>query len=174
MIIKNVKVFTEDKTFEPGAIGIENGIFKNNLFDSGEIIDGEGCYAIPGLIDVHFHGCMGYDFCDGTKEAIEKIAEYEASQGVTTIVPATMTLSEEELMKIMANGGTYENKEGAAVLAGINMEGPFICSKKRSTGSNTYSQTRRCDVQKASGGSKRIDSSRRYCTGGRGGNGIYQ
>lgn len=42
-----------------------------------------------------------------------------------------MTLSEEELMKIMANGGTYENKEGAAVLAGINMEGPFICSKKR-------------------------------------------
>ena len=23
MIIKNVKVFTEDKTFEPGAIGIE-------------------------------------------------------------------------------------------------------------------------------------------------------
>ena len=126
MIIKNVKVFTEDKTFEPGAIGIENGIFKNNLFDSGEIIDGEGCYAIPGLIDVHFHGCMGYDFCDGTKEAIEKIAEYEASQGVTTIVPATMTLSEEELMKIMANGGTYENKEGAAVLAGINMEGPFL------------------------------------------------
>ena len=111
MIIKNVKVFTEDKTFEPGAIGIENGIFKNNLFDSGEIIDGEGCYAIPGLIDVHFHGCMGYDFCDGTKEAIEKIAEYEASQGVTTIVPATMTLSEEELMKIMANGGTYENKK---------------------------------------------------------------
>ena len=156
MIIKNVKVFTEDKTFEPGAIGIENGIFKNNLFDSGEIIDGEGCYAIPGLIDVHFHGCMGYDFCDGTKEAIEKIAEYEASQGVTTIVPATMTLSEEELMKIMANGGTY------------------LFEEKGSTGSNTYSQTRRCDVQKASGGSKRIDSSRRYCTGGRGGNGIYQ
>ena len=138
MIIKNVKVFTEDKTFEPGAIGIENGIFKNNLFDSGEIIDGEGCYAIPGLIDVHFHGCMGYDFCDGTKEAIEKIAEYEASQGVTTIVPATMTLSEEELMKIMANGGTYENKEGAAVLAGINMEGPFICSKKKGAQAATH------------------------------------
>ena len=171
MIIKNVKVFTEDKTFEPGAIGIENGIFKNNLFDSGEIIEGEGCYAIPGLIDVHFHGCMGYDFCDGTKEAIEKIAEYEASQGVTTIVPATMTLSEEELMKIMANGGTYENKEGAAVLAGRTV---YLFEEKGSTGSNTYSQTRRCDVQKASGGSKRIDSSRRYCTGGRGGNGIYQ
>ena len=48
MIIKNVKVFTEDKTFEPGAIGIENGIFKNNLFDSGEIIDGRRQLCNPG------------------------------------------------------------------------------------------------------------------------------
>lgn len=83
------------------------------------------------MIDVHFHGCMGYDFCDGTKEAIEKIAEYEASQGVTTIVPATMTLSEEELMKIMANGGTYENKEGAAVLAGSIWKDRLSVRRKR-------------------------------------------
>ena len=138
MIIKNVKVFTEDKTFEEGTIGIEDGLFKNGLVESDEVIDGEGCYAIPGLIDVHFHGCMGYDFCDGTQEAIEKIAEYEGSQGVTTIVPATMTLSEDELMKIMANGGAYENKEGAAVLAGINMEGPFICSKKKGAQAATH------------------------------------
>ncbi len=32
----------------------------------GSVLDGEGCYAIPGLIDLHFHGCKGYDFCDGT------------------------------------------------------------------------------------------------------------
>ena len=52
---------------------------------------------------------------------------------------------------------------------------PVLAAEMRKgAGSNTYSQTRRCDVQKASGGSKRIDSSRRYCTGGRGGNGIYQ
>ena len=74
MIIKNVKVFTEDKTFEEGTIGIEDGLFKNGLVESDEVIDGEGCYAIPGLIDVHFHGCMGYDFCDGTQEAIETVS----------------------------------------------------------------------------------------------------
>ncbi|MCI5530403.1 MAG: N-acetylglucosamine-6-phosphate deacetylase, partial [Blautia sp.] len=86
MIIRNVKVYTESKTFEDGAIMIRNGVFDQVLtgLDSGgaddpETLDGEGCYAIPGLIDLHFHGCMGDDFCDGSKEAIARIAKYEAS-----------------------------------------------------------------------------------------------
>ena len=100
MIIKNVQIFTEDKYFEEGNIYIKDGVFVEPFEEDDVVIDGEGCYAIPGLVDVHFHGCMGADFCDGTPEAIATIAEYEASQGVTTIVPATMTLSEEELTKI--------------------------------------------------------------------------
>lgn len=137
MIIKNVQVFTEEKTFEPGEIVIEDGIFKAEASNRDEVLDGEGCYAIPGLVDVHFHGAVGHDFCDGTEEAVEKIAEYELSQGVTTIVPATMTLSEEELMKIMTNAGAYKNEKGA-VLAGINMEGPFICAKKKGAQAATH------------------------------------
>ena len=31
-----------------------------------QVIDGRGCYAIPGMIDLHFHGCMGSDVCDAT------------------------------------------------------------------------------------------------------------
>ena len=44
-----------------------------------EQMDGQGCYCFPGMIDLHFHGCKGYDFCDGTREAVEEIARYEAS-----------------------------------------------------------------------------------------------
>ena len=107
-IIKNVQVYTEDKYFEEGNIYIKDGVFVEPFEEDDVVIDGEGCYAIPGLVDVHFHGCVGHDFCDGTPESIEKIAEYEASQGITTIFPATMTLSEEELMKIMTNAGEYK------------------------------------------------------------------
>ncbi len=87
MIIKNVKVYTEDKTFEDGEILIQNGVFANSraageVQKDEEVIDGEGCYAVPGLIDIHFHGCKGFDFCDGTKEAIAGIARYEASVGL--------------------------------------------------------------------------------------------
>lgn len=144
MIIKNVKVFTEDKVFEDGSIAIENGLFTDGEVSDDVVIDGEGCFAIPGLVDVHFHGCVGHDFCDGTPEAIEKIAEYEASQGITTIVPATMTLSEEELMKIMTNAGEYKNEKGA-ILAGINMEGPFICAAKK--GAQAATHIHKADVE---------------------------
>jgi len=68
--------------------------FKSRLA-GGETLDASGCYVIPGLVDVHFHGCVGHDFCDGTNEAISALARYEAKSGVTAICPATMTYSEE-------------------------------------------------------------------------------
>lgn len=95
-----------------------------------EVIDGEGCFAIPGLVDIHFLGCVGDDFCDASLDAIKHMAEYEASIGVTSICPATMTLAEEELHKIMKTAASYEGGSGAK-LVGINMEGPFISEKKK-------------------------------------------
>ena len=139
MIIRNVKVYTESKTFEDGVIMIRNGVFDQVLSgpdsagaDDSEILDGEGCYAIPGLIDLHFHGCMGDDFCDGSKEAIARIAKYEASIGVTAIAPATMTLPADELEEILKVAAEYkkEASEGADLI-GINMEGPFISPAKK-------------------------------------------
>ena len=135
MIIKNVKVYTEDKRFEDGEIYIRDGIFTSapEGVEAEEMIDGEGCYAIPGLIDLHFHGCKGDDFCDGTKEAIARIAEYEASVGVTAIAPATMTLPVDELEAILKTAAEYKKAQVSerADLIGINMEGPFISSEKK-------------------------------------------
>lgn len=140
MIIENVNIYTEEKTFKMGSIVIREGKFAKvlpgvkhiNLSDSEEVMDGKGAYAIPGLIDIHFHGCNGYDFCDGTKEAIEAIAKYEASVGVTAIVPATMTLPTHELEQILAVAADYrKEKHDGADLLGINMEGPFISTNKK-------------------------------------------
>ena len=97
MIIKNAEVYTEQGIFEKKDIYVEEGKFVDHIPEDTREVDGEGCYAIPGLTDIHFHGCMGKDFCDGTEEAIQTIADYEASVGVTTIAPATMTFSEEKL-----------------------------------------------------------------------------
>lgn len=140
MIIKNVKVYTEEKLFQEGEIAIGNGRFQESSQitedKNQEVIDGDGCYAIPGLIDIHFHGCKGYDFCDGTKEAIAEIAKYEASVGVTGIAPATMTLPLEELTHILSVAASYKKTAAqeqlpGADLLGINMEGPFISVEKK-------------------------------------------
>ena len=155
MIIKNVNVYTEDKKFEKGEIIIEDGKFQSTSSDSSQIIDGEDCYAIPGLVDIHFHGCMGYDFCDGTEEAIKEIAKYEASVGVTSIAPATMTISVDELAKVMEAAGNYKREYGSKLI-GINMEGPFINSEKKGAQDATYIRNSSIemyrDFQKLSGG----------------------
>ncbi|MCD7868621.1 MAG: N-acetylglucosamine-6-phosphate deacetylase [Clostridiales bacterium] len=86
--------------------------------------------AIPMLVDIHFHGCDGADFCDGTEAAIRKLAAYELKNGIGAICPATMTYVEEKLTEIARAAANHENREGAD-LVGINMEGPFISRKKR-------------------------------------------
>ncbi|NLL77931.1 MAG: N-acetylglucosamine-6-phosphate deacetylase [Clostridiales bacterium] len=143
MIIKNANVFTEEGKFVKQDIYIKGGQFVKDEAEASadEVIDAEGCFAVPGLTDIHFHGCVGYDFCDGTEEAITKIAEYQASIGVTSIVPATMTLGEDVLKGICETAAVYRktNKnEKAADLCGINMEGPFLAESKKGAQNSTY------------------------------------
>lgn len=159
MIIRNVKIFSEDKTFVPGEIAVCGGKFAPVRSGDNEVVDGGGCFMIPGLVDIHFHGCMGDDFCDADEEAIRRMAEYEASVGVTSICPATMTLPEEELHDIMRTAGRYRGESGAK-LVGINMEGPFISEKKK--GAQAVDHIRKCDaalfgkLQEESGGLIRL------------------
>ena len=140
MIIDNVYVYTPNKTFVKGGIVLVGNCIQSVYEEKDtpqlneEVIDGKGSYAIPGLIDLHFHGCKGDDFCDGKKDALGRIAEYEASVGVTAIAPATMTLPVEELEHILQVAAEYKKETRdchKADLLGINMEGPFISHVKK-------------------------------------------
>ena len=76
MIIKNASIYTEDHTFVKGNAVVENGrfvSFSDFPEQDDQIVDAQGLYMIPGLVDIHFHGCMGADMCDGTKEALDII-----------------------------------------------------------------------------------------------------
>lgn len=154
MIIKNIKVFGEDGHFEDGEIYIEHGLIAEKASDDC-VIDGEGCMAIPGLTDIHFHGCVGRDFGDGSEASIREMAAYEGREGITTICPATLTLSERQLTKISEAAKNYDNTQGA-ILCGINMEGPFINAKKKGAQNEAYIRKPDADMferlQKASGG----------------------
>lgn len=137
MIIKNANVFSEEGLFIKKDIYINKDRIIQDDANNTDILDGEGLYAIPGLTDLHLHGCVGYDFCDGTHEAIAAIAAYQASNGITSIAPATMTLSEEELSKIFSAAGTYKSDNGAT-LVGIHMEGPYLSVAKKGAQDSTY------------------------------------
>ena len=154
MIIDHVKVFTEDKKFTDGGIVIKDGTIEqvytegNRPQTEDEALDGKGMYAIPGLIDLHFHGCTGDDFCDGSRDAIARIAEYEASVGVTAIAPATMTLPVEELEQILRVAAEYKkgpHSKKEADFVGINMEGPFLDPSKK--GAHVEGYIRKPDIE---------------------------
>ncbi|WP_278854652.1 N-acetylglucosamine-6-phosphate deacetylase [Gordonibacter pamelaeae] len=98
--------------------------------EDGETVDASGCYVIPGLVDLHFHGSAGADISDGDLTGLHKMGAYEASRGITALCPATMTLPEDVLMRAAQAASAYEPAADEAALVGINMEGPFISPSK--------------------------------------------
>lgn len=140
--IENSLIYLEDHKFHKGVIDMEDGII-TDIIETEFVPDQETSYVIPGLVDIHFHGCVGADLCDGDVESIRKMADYEASRGVTGICPATMSLPVEELHRIMTAVGAYE-ETGGAHLVGINMEGPFLSKDKK--GAQAEENIIPCDV----------------------------
>ncbi|MGN0349587.1 MAG: N-acetylglucosamine-6-phosphate deacetylase [Roseburia sp.] len=162
MIIKNALVFTLDSGFIEKDVAIENGIFTDAVSepkDGETILDAGGNYLIPGLVDVHFHGCAGFDFSDGTQEALFAIGDYELKCGVTSMCPASMTLAEDTLIQICKNASDYQKNSAdkpVARLCGIHLEGPFISMEKKGAQNPAYVQNPHVDMfhrlQEASGG----------------------
>ncbi len=127
MKIINGLVYTENFVFENKDFNFEGEYITED--SDGELLDVKGDMIIPGLIDLHFHGCAGFDFCDGTQEALSAIAKYQAENGTTAMCPASMPDSREKLFKAFNAAREYNSNDGA-LLVGINMEGPFLSKEK--------------------------------------------
>ncbi len=136
--MKKIKgmVYTKDCVFVPGMIAVEaDRIQEVSTCDLDELTQEErACFLIPGLVDVHFHGAAGYDFCDGTVEACKAIEDYENQNGITTICPATMSLPIGELEKIVKIAA----QSRLQTLRGIHLEGPFISREKKGAQKEEY------------------------------------
>lgn len=132
MLIHGGLVYTPSFKFERQNIRIKNGKIKevterNIAPEVGEeVVDAEGMYCIPGLTDIHFHGCMGADTNDASDKALHTMAVYQRAHGVMNICPATMTLPEDDVRKIVMCAFNHKAAEDEADLVGINLEGPFI------------------------------------------------
>lgn len=131
MIIKGGLVFDLNEGFVQRDLCTDGALISAESSDNS-IVDASECYVIPGLVDVHFHGAVGEDFSDATREGLQRIADYELSEGVTYICPTSMTLAEETLMEICKNVAAHraESTSGAEVV-GAHLEGPFVSYAKR-------------------------------------------
>lgn len=132
MILKNAEVFNGDFEKIRADVKIDGEkISKIGDFSSEDGLDLTGLVVMPGLIDMHIHGCGGADTGDATPEALETMSQTLVKNGVTSFCPASMTLSFEELTKIFANIDAMKDKVGGAYIHGANMEGPYIAMSKK-------------------------------------------
>ena len=138
MRIINGRVFDPEQGFLSRDVLTDGGQIAPASGDD-RILDAAGCYVIPGLVDVHFHGCVGEDFSDATPDGLQKIADFELSQGVAYLCPAGMTLPEDQLTAICKNTAAHRAKHsGGAEVVGAHLEGPFLCMAKKGAQNGDY------------------------------------
>lgn len=82
---------------------------------------------VPGFIDVHTHGAYEFDTNDAEPEGLRNWTKKIVGEGVTGLLPTTITQSEEVLTKALKNVAQVvrEGYEGARIL-GIHFEGPYL------------------------------------------------
>ncbi len=129
MKISNARVFINGAFMDGGVEFSDTVSAVGAAVDGG--LDAEGCYVIPGLVDIHTHAAVGADASDGDAEGMVKMSRYYAGRGVTSWCPTTMTLKEPELTRAVRVIRDFTRPADGARVAGVNLEGPFVSYAKR-------------------------------------------
>ena len=128
MIIRSERVWISTQ-FVPADVEMEDGKI-TGIWPYGEKTadkDYGDRRIVPGFLDIHTHGSYGYDTNDGTPEGLKDWMKRIPEEGMTGILPTTVTQMPDVLTKAVANVAAVieEGYEGAEIL-GIHFEGPYL------------------------------------------------
>ena len=144
-LIKNIRLITPYEVLNGYGVVIDGrkiiniDLEKNMNADLiNETIDGEGKFLSPGFIDIHNHGNSGYDFMDGTEEAIDKIGQFHLQNGVTSYLGTVLTSKYDDIFNAVHNIANYINKGNLSEILGIHLEGPFFSVLKKGAQPEEY------------------------------------
>lgn len=100
--------------------------------DGEKLTDCTGKKLVPGFIDIHTHGCAGYDFSTASPEEIGRMTRAYAKKGVTSVAATPMTMAKDAYRTAMQSIKTAIDSEPAGSrIVGIYMEGPFLAKSKK-------------------------------------------
>ena len=87
LAVKHAKFIVKDRIESGKALLFTDKILafvrEEDIPSDVEVIDAEGGYVAPGLIDLHIHGYLGRDVCDGEEASIREMAGGLIKNGVT-------------------------------------------------------------------------------------------
>ena len=142
--VKNGKIILEDGIEEGKVLLFSDKILgivpESEIPADAEVIDANGGFVCPGLIDLHIHGYFGRDVCDATVESLRVISKGILENGVTGYLPTTMTVDMTTITGAIDVCRTLmkeEDFDGATIL-GVHAEGPFISPAKKGAQDERY------------------------------------
>lgn len=113
-------------------IVMENGRIQDINQEKGlKGIDADGKRVVPGMIEVHAHGCIGMDALDGN---FEPMCDFLAKQGTTTWLPTTMTMDAKTLVEVTHQKTDFPGTH----IPGFHLEGPYISPKYKGAQNEDY------------------------------------
>ena len=132
VLVKNAHLVSPGLEIPHASLELENGTLRK-IYSAGERLpqadeeyDAAGKLVVPGFIDVHCHGGMGYEATSDQSAAVRIIAEAKLKEGVTTLCPTTLTLPEGKLAASLKNIEAYRQAPTGCKVAGTHLEGPYI------------------------------------------------
>ncbi|WP_339217827.1 N-acetylglucosamine-6-phosphate deacetylase [Paenibacillus sp. FSL W7-1332] len=145
-IIRHVKVHLPHQILPSATVWISNGKLKriepsqvlDKIESDAELIDGNGMWLIPGMIDVHIHGANGYDMMDGTEDSIQEVSRACAATGCTSFLATSVSSTIEDLLNMIRSVKSVIGREQGARIAGIHLEGPYLNPKRKGMQNEKY------------------------------------
>ncbi|MCY3865008.1 MAG: N-acetylglucosamine-6-phosphate deacetylase [Chloroflexi bacterium] len=132
ILIENSRVWQEDGFVCGQTLVLQDGRIEG-LRPQAEVerqpgdrrIDGRRSYALPGFIDLHLHGSMGFDAMDGSLASLQGLCDFLIQGGVTSFLATTMTDSAERVNAALSALTAFAQRSGAPLL-GVHIEGPYL------------------------------------------------
>ncbi len=122
-------VYTPSQRLENANICIKDGRIAGVTeapCGDGEVIDAAGKVVIPGLIDIHTHGALGWDASAGPPGE-DHLIEL-ARRGTTSLLPTIYPVASraERVFVLKSYRELSGNRRPGAEVLGLHMEGPFL------------------------------------------------
>ncbi len=143
-LIKNCVIVPDHKTQFKGSVLVEDGKIKafyhsgTELPETDGIVEGDGNYLLPGMIDIHLHGSYGYDFIREPQTSINEVASGLSKEGTTAFMASLTVVSHEELCSLLNEYRLVSQREHDAEFLGVHSEGPYLSKEYKALMDDTY------------------------------------
>lgn len=137
-VLTNARVVTPRETYHSGwvavsgrrIVGVGRGTAPAHV--RADRVDLDGCYVLPGFIDMHMHGGGGAQVTTTDPNELLRAVEFHRKHGTTsTLVSLVSDQLDYMISCVESIAAVVRDSSAARTVVGIHLEGPFLDIDKR-------------------------------------------